>query len=251
MKKSIFTLAVLFAAVIVNAQITYEGSKYIVRFGSSVQRIPARTIDAPFSEQDGMFVGDYLMSADMGLVDGDQHYNVYDPNLSLVKSFLIKGQFFGVPVGTYASDLYVWNFISHGIFTTDGKWACLVTEYKSENLVDTQGTVLGTVKKVKDLRIVDEDGTILLTIPYTGDTQQTTLSLVKIGGVYKLFVPTGDDTSSMPYAYDIYSLPGKGEPASVSNPSSPKRSARKIAHEGQVIVETETNTFDLRGQEVK
>ena len=251
MKKFTFVLLALFAAVAVSAQITYEGTKYIVRFGSSVQRITARIIDAPFSEQDGMFVGEYFMTTDVGLVDGDTHYNVYDSNLSLVKSFLIKGQFFGVPVGTYSSDLYVWNFISYGIFTTDGKWACLVTEYQSENLVDSQGTILGTVKKVKSLRVVDEDGTVLSTIPYTGDTQRTTLCLVNIGGIYKLFVPTGDDSSSMPYAYDIYSLPGKGEPASVSNPSSPKRAAHKIAREGQILVETDTNTFDLRGQEVK
>lgn len=250
MKKFTFFIVVVFATMTVSAQITYEGTKYIVRFGSSVQRMPARAIDAPFSEQDGMFVGEYFMTADMGLVDGDQHYNVYDSNLSLVKSFLIKGQFFGVPIGTYSSDLYVWNFISYGIFTTNGKWACLVTEYQSENLVDSQGTILGTVKKVKSLRVVDEDGTTLFTIPYTGDTQYTTLSLVNIRGVYKLFVPTGDDTAAMPYAYDIYSLPGKGEPASVSNPT-PKRHAKKIAREGQVLVETDTNTFDLRGQEVK
>ena len=49
----------------------------------------------------------------------------------------------------------------------------------------------------------------------------------------------------------IYSLPGNGKAQSVSTPSSPKRSARKIAREGQVLVETENNTFTLQGQEVK
>ena len=49
-------------------------------------------------------------------------------------------------------------------------------------------------------------------------------------------------------------LPDGSEPdfsQAISNTSSPKRSARKIAREGQVFVETENNTFDLRGQEVK
>ena len=51
---------------------------------------------------------------------------------------------------------------------------------------------------------------------------------------------------------EIYSLPGNGEVSTeISAPSSPKRSARKIARGGHVLVETETSTYTLQGAEVK
>lgn len=49
---------------------------------------------------------------------------------------------------------------------------------------------------------------------------------------------------------EIYSLPGNGESQAINNPS-PKKNARKFAREGHVLVETETNTYTLNGQEVK
>ena len=52
------------------------------------------------------------------------------------------------------------------------------------------------------------------------------------------------------YYTNVYSVPGNGEAQAISNPS-PKRNARKIAREGQVLVETENNTYTLQGQEVK
>ena len=49
----------------------------------------------------------------------------------------------------------------------------------------------------------------------------------------------------------IYSLPGNGQATEISSPSSPKRSARKIANKGNVLVETDDHTYTLTGQEVK
>jgi hypothetical protein len=250
-KKSIFVLAALSVAIHINAQLTYEGTQHVIRLGMGTQRIIAQNIDSNSSEQDAMLVGDYFMTTDMGLSDGHTHYNVYNANMTLVKSFLIEGSFFGVPIGSSSNGLYVWNYISKGIFTTNGKWTCLVTEYKKENLKDGNGTILGEVKKVKELRLVDEDGTILSIIPYTGDTKQTSLSLVKIGDTYKLFVPTGDDTSAVPYAYDIYSLPGNGEATDVSEIPAPRHDARKYLHNDQVLIDSNDKTYTLQGQEVK
>ena len=48
----------------------------------------------------------------------------------------------------------------------------------------------------------------------------------------------------------VYSIPGNGVATEISTPSSPKRSAQKIARDGQVLVETETNTYTLQGSEV-
>jgi hypothetical protein len=49
----------------------------------------------------------------------------------------------------------------------------------------------------------------------------------------------------------IFTLPGNGGLQAVSTPSSPKRSARKIARDGQVLVQTDNNTYTLTGAEVK
>ena len=253
MRKSIFIFVALFAAININAQLTYEGTQHVIRFGTGTQRIIAQNIDSPSSEQDAMLVGDYFMTTDMGLSDGHTHYNVYNSDMTLVKSFLIEGSFFSVPISSSSNGLYVWNFISKGIFTTTGKWTCLVTEYKKENQTDGNGTILREVKKVKELRLVDEDGNVLSTIPYTGDTKQTFLSLVKIGNKYKLFVPIGNDTSEIPYSYDIYSLPGTGDSSvDVMSPVSPRRSStRKYLHNDQVLIENADRTYTLTGQEVK
>ena len=251
MKKPIVLLLVLLSAHIACAQITYEGTKNVIRFGSDIQRITASPSSFPDVEQDGILVGDYFMVNDFGLVDGNPHYDIYNADLSIVKSFLIKGSWFGVPIGIGTSDLFVWNFISQGIFTTDGKWACLVTEYEKKQLADASGEILGYEYKVKELRVVDEDGMIIATLPYSGDTKKTTLSLVKIGKVYKLFVPTGDDTADIPYSYDIYSLPGDGAAQVISSVSAPKSKARKFIHEDQVLIERNNCTYDAKGQELK
>lgn len=68
-------------------------------------------------------------------------------------------------------------------------------------------------------------------------------------GSAQLIIKTYDD-SGQNYTY-IYSLPGNGMATGISTPSSPKRSARKIARDGQVLIETEANIYTMQGQEVK
>lgn len=235
---SIFWLGVALAS----AQISFEGSKFIIRFGAGVQRFIASSSS---EEQDGMFIGDYLLVARYG----EPIYDVYDANMSLVKSFSISSSWFGVPIDNSTSGLFSWNFISQGIFTTDDKWACLVTEYEKQDLKDKDGIILDTKLVVKELRIVNEDGVVISTIPYTGTLiqTQTLLSLVKIGDNYKLFVPTGN-----PSEYDIYALPGKGEPAVFSSPSMSNTShTRKVFRDSQVLVETDKTTFNIQGAKVE
>ena len=75
------------------------------------------------------------------------------------------------------------------------------------------------------------------------------ICLIKISSGYKLVVYRENDESRR--TTSIYSLPGNGEAQAVSTPSSPKRSARKIVREGQVLVQTDNNTYTLTGAEVK
>lgn len=75
------------------------------------------------------------------------------------------------------------------------------------------------------------------------------ICLIKISSGYKLVVYREKDESRR--TTSIYSLPGNGETTAVSTPSSPKRLARKIARDGQVLVQTDNNTYTLTGTEVK
>ena len=94
-------------------------------------------------------------------------------------------------------------------------------------------------------QIIDEDDNILL------DLGNASWHINKYGDTWKLIVVSGDDSGM---ESEIYVLPGDGSmPGSsqaISNPSA-QRVNKKIVREGQVLVETETNTYDLRGQEVK
>ena len=97
------------------------------------------------------------------------------------------------------------------------------------------------------MKVVDEDGNAL-----TNNIQKTTLEggssyLLKVNNSYILAVENNSENT-----YDIYSLPGNGDSSTdIVSPSSPKHSARKIARDGQVLVETENNTYTLQGVEAK
>lgn len=96
-------------------------------------------------------------------------------------------------------------------------------------------------------QIIDEDNNILL------DLGNASWYINKYGDTWKLIVVSADHTT-MVTDTEIYVLPGDGSmPGSsqaVSNPSA-QRANKKIIREGQVFVETENSTYDLRGQEVR
>ena len=102
--------------------------------------------------------------------------------------------------------------------------------------------------------IMDEDGNILKTlVGYVHDSDKHFI-IDKIDNQWKLITPTYDANKAQS-SVDIYSFPGDGSvpqaAQAVSTPSSPKRSARKIARDGQVLVQTDNNTYTLTGTEVK
>jgi hypothetical protein len=90
--------------------------------------------------------------------------------------------------------------------------------------------------------IYNEDGQLISTIKGNGNIPPV---LLKINNRYLIVSREGYDKTY------IYSVPGNGEPQAVSTPSSPKRSARKIARDGQVLVQTDNNTYTLTGVEIK
>ena len=219
MKKSILILAALFASTLVNAQISLEHQLYgDIRFGTGIQ-----LIDNCFAYSGSTrVIGAYYCDVQ------DDVVTIYDAaDYSVVKSL-------SVPANSFLA------LISKGIFTTDNKWAYVLYQQT------TEPTDMDWSPYYYSMKIVNEDGTVLAnnlikTTLEGGDTQ-----LLKVNDSYKLGVRNNVDNT-----YDIYSLPGNGEAQAVSTPSSPKRSARKIAREGQVLVQTDNNTYTLTGAEVK
>ena len=115
------------------------------------------------------------------------------------------------------------RYITKNIFTTDNKVAFIAND-----------------------KIMNEDKEVVYDLNL-GDPYNLRYDLVKFNGNYKLVARTSYGSKGKTY---IYSLPGNGETQDISTPIS-KRSARKVAREGQVLVETENSTYTLQGQEVK
>ena len=216
MKKTIFILAALCAATFANAQITlektYNGALY------------------PFTYPDfnRMIYGDI--------------YIEYQYNTDNIYTIVVYDAYsydeltrFTIPTG-YAS----WFVAARGYFSNSNEVITLLPQNGHLVLISESGELF------QDLGEIYVDGVGVGTIP-----QILTLS----DGSCKLWFTVDEgfnnETGLSSFGTYIYSLPGNGKAQSVSKPSSPKRSARKIAREGQVLVETENNTFTLQGQEVK
>ena len=222
MKKSILILAALFAAMFVNAQITLEA-----------------TLD-----------GFYTISANHA---GDiYHYEqspyIYNLKIETNSPSVPNEPTQGAPRRTNANNKCVINLYDVDDFSlyktieienVTGSSVCLL----SKNILSTDNKVCFCITGGDEHSyIYNEDGQLIATINGDGNIPPT---LLKVNDRYLLI---SRDTYEKTY---IYSVPGNGEAQAVSTPSSLKRSARKIAREGQVLVQTDNNTYTLTGAEVK
>ncbi len=208
MKKSIFVLAALLAATFANAQITLEHT--FVGF-----------VSAPTLTQN--IIGDYFVLKDKET----NSINVYDGKDYSIVWTLPK------PAGKKVD---AWLFSSN-IFSTDGKFACVV-KFSDEQVNDNTKS---------HYYVYNEDNTIIADLGVAWDNEY--VRFLKFSTGYKLLM----EKVSADYSCttEIYSLPGNGETQAICTPSSPKRAARKIARNGQVLVQTDNNTYTLTGAEVK
>lgn len=217
MKKILLVIAVVISATVANAQIKKVWSGPIVMFGSEVQV-------ADFHQS---LIGNYFMtSRGAGDTYGDTYYyDIIDASsLSIVKTFTFivgsQESWFGIKDGEEGP-----YYMSKGIFSADGKWACFV--YLGEGIS----------------QIRNEDGTVLETF----EDHPCNINVTKTGDSYKLLVPADGYN-----VYDIYSLPGNDMTQNlVATPLPKNMTARKIVQNGQVLVETEKNTYNLQGQEIR
>lgn len=253
MRKVIFIFATLFAATFANGQIIKEWSGYIVNFGMGMQMISFHPII-----QQGSIIGNYFVSE--RLIGNDKvYYDIIDASsMTTVKSVLLDDS------GYHIAGLNVGHeerfIISKNIFSIDGKWACIVASPSSQ-VTDYMGN---NCYIYTEFEIRNEDGTILATIPYNYDESQSyddynvasEIKLVKAGNTLKLFVPKYSKASNCDVydyfgEYDIYSLPGNDEMLDIQSISTPHHNARKFVHNNHVLIESNKNTYNMQGQQVR
>ena len=257
MRKVIFIFATLFAATFANAQIIKEWSGYIVNFGMGMQMISFHPII-----QQGSIIGNYFVSE--RLIGNDKvYYDIIDASsMTTVKSVLLDDS------GYHIAGLNVGHeerfIISKNIFSIDGKWACIVA-FPSSQVTGIEAGEYHDYNIYTEFEIRNEDGTILATIPYYYDERDryldnyvnSEIKLVKAGNTLKLFVPKYskyddcDRCGGYFGEYDIYSLPGSDELLDIQSISAPHNNARKFLHNNHVLIESNKNTYNMQGQQVR
>lgn len=211
--KSIFLLAVLFAATFANAQIT--------KVGEVEGRLQMYT--------NNMTVGNVLYSE---IKQGAQ---------VIIKLYNLSGAFIQeyktITLNKVAEDNDIQiEHLSKNYFTTDGKICFLYHEYSGQypNFV------------VEKCQVIDEDGNIVYDITekpfYEGS------SVYRIGNAYYLVFYA---LLSVDKSY-IFALPGNGNTSDdVVTPSAPRRTARKFLHNDQVLIDNNEQIFNAQGARVR
>ena len=220
MKKSIFILAALCAATFANAQITlektYNGALY------------------PFTYTNSGFLQKYIYG-DLYIEYLQDYQNPSEDYTIVIHDAYSYDELtrFTTPKGKNG-----WFITTRGYFSNSNEVITLLSQNGHLVLISESGELF------QDLGEFDIDNVVEMPQILTLSDRSCKLWFIVRGGY-------NDVTGEKIFSTYIYSLPGNGKVQSVSTPSSPKRSARKIAREGQVLVETESNTFTLQGQEMK
>ena len=226
MRKSIFIIATLLAATFANAELT-----------------PDYTLPSP----DGM---SYIEPAEYLLDSYDSEHlyltalpqcpflvrrnitSMYDYTLTFLNPFDYS-EYKTIDPRPFFNDNYVIVAVVYDVFVVD-KLAFMWVKYDGGYYTS--------------FKITDEDGNVIL----ESSDQEHWLGITRLGSVWKLVTTTPYGSNGV--ISKIYTFPGDGSmpqaAQAISNPS-PKKNARKVEREGQVLVETENSTYTLQGQEVK
>jgi len=219
MKKFTCILVALFAATFANAQITLE---HTTSFPLDQRNITFPNLDGHESSSFNI-LGDLLLLRDRNTGE---------------ESILDLQTYSTIVLPDVPSNGERW-YIAKGYFTTDSR-ICYLVWTATESLKNTDD--------YEHLYLYDVSGTLIQ--DFGGGRYINCGYILLHDGKYKFYIGRShmDDTTDL----EIYSLPGNGEAGTdIVSPSSAKRSARKIARDGQVLIETETNTYTLQGAEVK
>jgi hypothetical protein len=225
MKKSIFIIAALLAATFSKAELTPDYT--LPSPNSSSYIMPADYL--AYDEQLAKKFQTALPQCPFLLRYNSQGDNATYYTLTLLNPFDYS-EYKTIDPVLFNNDNYKLLAVVYDVFVVD-KLAFL--------LAKTDGS---------SFKIIDEDGNVIL----EQRDQEAWLGITRFGSVWKLVTMTSYGSNGV--ISKIYTFPGDGSmlqaAQAISNPS-PKRNARKIARDGQVLVETENNTYTLTGTEAK
>ena len=131
------------------------------------------------------------------------------------------------------NDLSWISSVAKGIYTSDKNLTCFVAQVSSSC----------TGENCSGVFILDENGVQIAKLDIDNHVIKT--EIVKVGNNYKLFVSCKEERTY------VYSIGGNNDAVSVNKASVSSSSARKIAQDGQILVQTETNTYTITGSEIK
>ena len=232
MKKFTFIFAALFAATMLNAQITLEHTI------EGKANLPDNI--AQYDRYGNFFaVHDYAE-------DESESYIFYD-----LDDYSLIGE---IPVLHNDNAYTEYGWFSQGIFTTNNIITYIYYETSRGNFADySTYTNTDTHVWVKDM-----SGNIIADLGYCFGTE--VIEIIKTPqGQFKLLLEKmyvehieGESYPHYSYTTEIYSLPGSGVGQGFSDaPVIRRNNTRKYLHKDQVRIENADHTYTLSGQEVK
>ena len=217
MKKSIFILAALLAATFANAQITLE-----------------HTITVPLDEYHISFPN----------LDGHE-----SPGFNLIGDIMefrsrTSGEMSILDLHTYSTTVLpkiangeIW-YIAKNYFTLDNR-ICFIVWTSNESLSETDNH--------EHLYLYDQNGVLIQDL---GSGRWCNCGLFPlINGQYMFYL--GRSHMNGTTDIELYSLPGNGEATDVDEVSAPQRNTRKYLHNDQVLIDSNEQTYNMKGQVVR
>lgn len=231
MKKSIFILAALFAATMLNAQITLEHTfEGEISFSDNIEWYDSygNFIRANQNEDNGQLIR--LYNADDYSLIGEIPGNYYDGNIN------------------HDVDKF-----TQGIYTTSNVIAYLYVERSFDYFDSSAWTNTDTHIWIKDM-----NGNIIADLGYCQSLEGSDIYRMPQGQfklvLKKSFVEytEGEIYPNYHRISEIYSLPGSGIDQGFSDaPLMRHKNTRKYLHNDQVRIENADHIYTLSGQEVK
>ncbi len=233
MRKSIFILSTCLVTTFLNAQVTLD---YTYSFhGNGTGKV---VFYWPYDNNNGN--GMQIGGASYSNFNTTTYGNIlafYDSNVYKILDLDTYTLFDRMTFENSSDKYYEIRLTAKGYFTNDDRICYAVVE------VDRQK--YGS--EYHHLYIYDSEKNLIQDL---GTSNYISACMIPLhDGTYKLGVARYYNYN---YTIEIYSLPGNGDISTdIPAPSSPKRSARKMARDGQVVVETENNIYTLTGTEIK
>ena len=166
--------------------------------------------------------------------DGDGIDEPHTKGISADSMYFYNKEDFSLYKALQINDFSWISSVAKGIYTSDKNLTCFVAQVSSSC----------TGENCSGIFILDENGVQIAKLDIDNHVIKT--EIVKVGNNYKLFVSCKEERTY------VYSIGGSNDDAvSVNKASVSSSSVRKIAQDGQVLVQTETKTYTLTGSKIK